>query len=63
MCSSHGHVEVLDVDFKRYIGSQIGVFNKSGERVGNPGAKRNTEHILIAGDRKIVSSIADRLRV
>ena len=62
ICSSHGHVEVLDVDFKRYIGSQIGVFNKSGERVGNPGAKRNTEHILIAGDRKLVTSIAQRIR-
>ena len=54
MCEARGHVEILDVDFKRYIGSQIGVYNKSGERVGEPGATRNTEHILIAGDKSRV---------
>ncbi len=57
MCKARGHVEIMDVDFKRYIGSQIGVYNKSGERVGNPGATRNTEHILIAGDKTRVKKI------
>ena len=63
MCEPRGHVEVIDVDFKRYIGSQIGVFNKAGERVGNPGAKRNTEHVLIAGERKLVNKIANRIKI
>ncbi len=57
MCKARGHVEIMDVDFKRYIGSQIGVYNKSGERVGNPGATRNTEHILIAVDKTRVKKI------
>ncbi|MEY4078242.1 MAG: hypothetical protein RIS80_11 [Actinomycetota bacterium] len=63
ICEPRGHVEVVDVDFKRYIGSQIGVFNKAGERVGNPGAKRNTEHVLIAGERKLVTKIANRIKI
>ena len=62
ICAQRGHVEVIDVDFKRYIGSQIGVFNKAGQRVGNPGAKRNTEHVLIAGERNLVKSIVSGLR-
>jgi adenine-specific DNA-methyltransferase len=63
ICQPRGHVDVIDVDFKRYIGSQIGVFNKAGERVGNPGAKRNTEHVLIAGERKLVNKIANRIKI
>ena len=54
IASKRGHVEILDFDFKRYVGSQIGVFNKAGERVGNPGAKRNIEHIVIAGEKQTV---------
>jgi adenine-specific DNA-methyltransferase len=54
IASKRGHVEILDFDFKRYVGSQIGVFNKAGQRVGNPGAKRNIEHIVIAGEKQTV---------
>jgi len=58
MCEQRGHVEVVDVDFKRYVGSQIGVYNKKGLRVGTPGARRNVEHILIAGDKGLVKKMA-----
>ena len=54
IASKRGHVEIMDFDFKRYVGSQIGVFNKAGQRVGNPGAKRNIEHIVIAGEKQTV---------
>jgi adenine-specific DNA-methyltransferase len=54
IASKRGHVEIVDFDFKRYVGSQIGVFNKAGQRVGNPGAKRNIEHIVIAGEKQTV---------
>jgi adenine-specific DNA-methyltransferase len=54
IASKRGHVEIVDFDFKRYVGSQIGVFNKAGQRVGNPGAKRNIEHIVIAGEKETV---------
>ena len=51
IAETRGHVEILDFDFKRYVGSQIGVFNKAGKRVGVPGARRNIEHVVIAGDK------------
>jgi adenine-specific DNA-methyltransferase len=51
MCSRFEAVEVLDFDFKRYVGSQIGGYNQSGELVGKPGAKRNVEHLVLAGPR------------
>ncbi|MFM6939646.1 MAG: DNA adenine methylase [Rhodoluna sp.] len=54
LAATRGHVEILDFDFKRYVGSQIGVFNKAGERVGVPGAKRNIEHVVIAGEKSTV---------
>jgi adenine-specific DNA-methyltransferase len=54
LCATKGEVRVLDVSFRRYIGGQIGVYNRAGERVGQPGAKRNTEHIVIAGPKDIV---------
>jgi adenine-specific DNA-methyltransferase len=62
IASMRGHVEIIDFDFKRYVGSQIGVFNKAGERVGVPGAKRNIEHIVIAGDRATVKRMAESLK-
>ncbi len=57
LVSDRPAVEIIDVDFKRYIGSQIGVYNKQGERVGNPGAKRNTEQVLIAGETDVVAKM------
>lgn len=62
IASKRGHVEILDFDFKRYVGSQIGVFNKAGERVGNPGAKRNIEHIVIAGEKQTVRRMLESIK-
>jgi adenine-specific DNA-methyltransferase len=44
-----GHVAVLDVDYKRYVGAQIGIHNPAGERVGTVSHLRNTEHLLVCG--------------
>ena len=57
IASERGHVRVLDIDFKRYVGAKIGVFNKAGDRVGEPGESRNVEHILICGEKKIVEQM------
>jgi len=62
MCSGYEMCEIVDVDFKRYVGSQIGGYNQSGELVGRPGAKRNLEHIVLAGTRDTVSSMLDSLK-
>ncbi len=61
MCSKFETVEILDFDSKRYVGSQIGGYNQSGRLVGKPGAHRNLEHIVIAGQRQIVSTMVNDL--
>jgi adenine-specific DNA-methyltransferase len=61
IASAKGHVEILDFDFKRYVGSQIGVYNKAGEKVGLPAHKNNIEHIVIAGDRPTVRRMVSQL--
>ncbi len=61
MCSRFEAVEILDFDSKRYVGSQIGGYDKSGRLVGKPGAHRNLEHIVIAGKRDRVSAMIKAL--
>lgn len=57
MCSRFEEVQILDFDFKRYVGSQIGGYNQSGTLVGSPGAKRNLEHIVLAGASQTVKQM------
>ncbi len=47
LLAPRGDVEVVDIDFKRYVGAQIGIFNPSGERVGKVSHLRNTEHLFV----------------
>jgi adenine-specific DNA-methyltransferase len=61
MCSRYESVQILDFDFKRYVGSQIGGYNQAGELVGRPGAKRNLEHIVLAGSSQTVSKMLSSL--
>jgi adenine-specific DNA-methyltransferase len=63
MCSSYERVQVLDFDSKRYVGSQIGGYNQAGELVGRPGAKRNLEHIVLAGSIDTVDAMLASLSV
>ncbi len=54
MCRVRGAVEVLAFDSKRYVGAQIGIHNRSGERVGAVSHLRNTEYLVVCGDRTAV---------
>lgn len=47
MLSEYGHVETVAIDFKRYVGAQIGIYNLSGEKVGKVGKLRNIEFLFI----------------
>jgi hypothetical protein len=38
------------------------VFNKAGEKVGIPGAKRNIEHVVIAGEKATVKRMVNSLK-
>jgi adenine-specific DNA-methyltransferase len=62
MCAEFERVEIVDFDSKRYVGSQIGGYNQSGELVGRPGAKRNLEHIVLAGDSSTVAKMLAGLK-
>ncbi len=48
MLAGRGEVLVLEVDFKRYVGAQIGIHNPKGEKVGKVSHLRNRERIFIA---------------
>jgi adenine-specific DNA-methyltransferase len=54
MCRSRGHVEVLAFDSARYVGARIGIHDPEGRKVGSVSHLRNTEYVVVAGDRKRV---------
>lgn len=45
--SSRGDVEVLETDFRRYVGAKIGIHNPTGERVGEVSHTRNKEYLFV----------------
>jgi adenine-specific DNA-methyltransferase len=47
MLAPRGHVRVVETDFKRYVGAQIGIFNPRGEKVGKVSHLRNREMLFI----------------
>jgi adenine-specific DNA-methyltransferase len=57
MCRSRGHVEVLAFDSARYVGARIGIHNPDGRKVGSVSHLRNTEYVVVAGDRKRVRTM------
>jgi adenine-specific DNA-methyltransferase len=56
-CSVHGHVQPLAFDSKRYVGAQIGIYNPSGEKVGQVDRLRNLEYVVVAGPKEDVERI------
>ena len=58
MVSVHGHVEALAFDSKRYVGAQIGIYNPSGELVGEISHLRNQEYVVIGGPADMVRRMA-----
>jgi adenine-specific DNA-methyltransferase len=51
MCRVRGHVEVLAFESDRYVGARIGIHDPRGRRVGTVGRLRNTEYLVVSGDR------------
>ena len=42
-----GDVVVIEIDFKRFVGAQIGIHNPSGKKVGEVSHLRNKEYIYV----------------
>lgn len=53
---------VLDYDFKRYVGAQIGVYSPDGVKRGEAKHGRNIEHIFIAGPEKTVDAMVSAVQ-
>lgn len=62
MAASRGHVEVLAFDSARYVGARIGIHNRDGVRVGNVSHLRNTEYLVVCGERGDVEAAVDGTR-
>ncbi len=52
LLSEKGHVGVVAVDFKRYVGAQIGIHNPDGQKVGRVSHLRNKEYLFVVGERR-----------
>ncbi|HEY1833401.1 MAG TPA: DNA adenine methylase [Solirubrobacteraceae bacterium] len=62
MLSEHGYVGSLEVDFKRYVGAQIGIHNPRGEKVGAVSHLRNKELLFLVGpDRGLIERALERV--
>jgi adenine-specific DNA-methyltransferase len=62
MLGQRGYVTSVALDFKRYVGAQIGIFNPSGEKVGKISHLRNHEHLFLVGpDRAHVEGAIERI--
>ncbi|MCY3971572.1 MAG: DNA adenine methylase [Acidobacteria bacterium] len=48
-----GEVQVIENDYRRYVGARIGVFNPSGEKVGRVSHLRNTEYLYVVSPEKL----------
>ncbi len=58
MLARHGHVTVLEHDYKRYVGAQIGIFNPKGKRVGKVSHLRNKELMYVVGGEAVARAVA-----
>ncbi|MFN7697072.1 MAG: DNA adenine methylase [Deltaproteobacteria bacterium] len=47
--AERGPVRVLEYDYKRYVGAQIGIFNPEGTKVGRVSHLRNRELLYVVG--------------
>ena len=53
-----GEVVAIEVDFKRYVGAQIGIYNPSGDKVGQVSHLRNKEFLFVVGRDGLPKSFA-----
>ena len=47
LLGERGHVRVIEADYKRYVGAQIGIYNPAGDKVGKVSHLRNREYLYV----------------
>ncbi len=60
LLEQRGYVAVVEVDFKRYVGAQIGIYNPDGEKVGKVSHLRNTEYLFVVSPSRAGVELASR---
>lgn len=53
-----GHVAVLEIDFRRYVGAQIGIYDPRGRKVGRVSHLRNREHLFFVSPSRRAAEAA-----
>lgn len=56
-----GYVSTIEVDYKRYVGAQIGIYNPSGEKVGKVSHLRNKEYMYVVSRDDLSERLAPML--
>ncbi len=51
MLADRGDVTVLEHDYKRYVGAQIGIHSPQGRKVGTVSHVRNTEYLFVVNNQ------------
>ena len=51
---TRGEVGSVAIDYKRYVGAMIGIYNPAGKKVGKVGRLRNREFLFVAGPAGVV---------
>jgi adenine-specific DNA-methyltransferase len=52
LLAARGEVQVVPIDFRRYVGAKIGIYNRRGEKVGRVSHVRNTEFLYLVGSHR-----------
>ena len=62
LLAERGHLVVAPIDYKRYVGAQIGIHNRQGRKVGRVSHLRNTEYLYaVTPERSEAAALADRV--
>ncbi len=60
LLAERGHLVVAPIDYKRYVGAQIGIHDPSGRKVGRVSHLRNTEYLYaVTPDRAEAEALAE----
>ncbi len=52
-----GDLRVIESDYKRYVGAQIGIHNPAGEKVGRVSHLRNKEFLYVVGPSEVIAAV------
>jgi adenine-specific DNA-methyltransferase len=63
MLAGFGYVIAVPFDYKRYVGAQIGIYNPSGEKVGQVSHTRNREILYVVSPSRATAEIAAKAAI